>query len=429
VHRRRTISGRKGERGVVILLVAIVLLFVVGAMAVLAIDLVTFYTARSEAQLAADGAALTGARVLANSGATSDPTNFTLEANAHSLAITMATQVAVQNKVGGRNLNAGEVAVSFPNQASPGFGSNPRITVQVTRSDLPTFFARIWGRTQVTVTASATAEAYNPSGLTAMAGSGPPIAPVCVKPWVLPNLDPRPGITSTIFDASSGAITDASLMGWSDVLGPANLGAACTDCTGIPSGNPAPQAWKFYPGAQLSFPAPTQALPVCSVGFTAYRQSIAGCVQTPIACNGTVALDTSNYGLNRHSETADAVNCLTHSANDKGDSVDTLVSPPFQFLAGDDNPVVGVRETDVLVSDSLVTVPVYDSLVPVSGTVQVIGFVQLFLNPDGLHAPNAPNPVTIKTTIVNLAGCGTNATGQPILGNGASAVPVRLVTP
>ncbi len=48
------------------------MLFVVGAMAALSIDVVTLYTARSEAQLVADAAALAGARVLANSGVTSD---------------------------------------------------------------------------------------------------------------------------------------------------------------------------------------------------------------------------------------------------------------------------------------------------------------------------------------------------------------------
>src|SRR6267154_6483708 len=105
-------SGRNGERGIVILLVAIFLLFVVGAMAVLAIDVVTFYTARSEAQLAADGAALAGARVMANSGSTSNPT--VLEAQAQALATTAASNVATQNKVGGRNLASPEVTVSFP---------------------------------------------------------------------------------------------------------------------------------------------------------------------------------------------------------------------------------------------------------------------------------------------------------------------------
>jgi len=70
VRRRRKISRRKNQQGVIITLVAVFMLFVIGAMAALSIDVVTLYTARSEAQLAADAAALAGARVLANSGAT-----------------------------------------------------------------------------------------------------------------------------------------------------------------------------------------------------------------------------------------------------------------------------------------------------------------------------------------------------------------------
>ena len=79
------------------------MLFVLGAMAALAIDVVTFYTARSEAQLAADGAALAGARVLANSGATSDTTGTLLASveSSSGSAQTVATQVATQNVVGG----------------------------------------------------------------------------------------------------------------------------------------------------------------------------------------------------------------------------------------------------------------------------------------------------------------------------------------
>jgi hypothetical protein len=62
--------------------------------------------------------------------------------------------------------------------------------------------------------------------------------------------------------------------------------------------------------------------------------------------------------------------------------------------------------------------------------VTIIGFVQLFLSPDGIAVPvTGPNTGHIKTTVVNLVGCGTNATGQPILGNGASPVPVRLISP
>ncbi len=106
----------KRERGIVIVLVAVVMLFVVGAMAALSIDVVTLYTARSEAQLAADAAALAGARVLANSGATSDRTG-TLLTSVETIpgpASVVATQVAEQNQVGGTYLTGANItAISF----------------------------------------------------------------------------------------------------------------------------------------------------------------------------------------------------------------------------------------------------------------------------------------------------------------------------
>jgi hypothetical protein len=414
----KNISRQKGERGVVILLVAVFLLFVVGAMAALAIDVVTFYTARSEAQLAADGAALAGARVLANSGMTSKPLDAALVSSAETVATSVAKKVATNNKVGGRNLDpATEVTVTFPVE-----GSNPQVRVQVTRSDLPTFFARIWGRTQVAVAASATAEAYNPSGLNATLGEAPPIAVACVKPWVLPNIDPRNG--NPIFDKTTGAIQNPPLLGDPTVLFSANCEGTCNPSP--PS--PPPSKWQFYAGDQSSFPAPTRSLPTCNVALNDYQTSIAGCVQTPISCNGTVNLDL-NPDSNRNRDTAHAVNCLTHTLADKGDSIDTLggPNPPFQFIGGLDNPVAGAQGANILVSDSLVTVPVYDSSAPfLSTSVQVIGFVQLFLNPNGTKASPGGGP--IDTRVVNLVGCGTNATGQAVLGNGPSAIPVRLIS-
>src|ERR1700688_299978 len=111
-HRSHPNSRRRNnEQGVVILLVAVVMLFVVGAMAALSIDVVTLYTARSEAQVAADSAALAGARVLANSGATSDTTGTTSMGNAWNLAKAVAIQVAEQNKVAGTNLTDAEVTL------------------------------------------------------------------------------------------------------------------------------------------------------------------------------------------------------------------------------------------------------------------------------------------------------------------------------
>src|SRR5713101_8145705 len=387
------------EQGVIITLVAVVMLGVVGAMAALSIDVVTLYTARSEAQLAADGAALAGARVLANSGMTSNTTDAALTSNAETLASTVATQVARNNEVGGRNLAGSEVTVTFPNVGSPGFGTNPHVTVRVQRTDLPTFFARIWGSTQLTVAASATAEAYNPSGTNALGGPTTPVAPTCVKPWLLPNMSPNPGPTNPqIFDPVKGAILDTNLLGWETDPG-TRLRADCTTC----ATSSTPNKWRYYPGDPADFPPPNASSVVCPgcVGFTPYQLSISGCVQTPISCNSTVSIDTASYPT-RDAETATAVTGMTHSNADEGDSVDDAAapSPPFQFLTGADNPVVlsgaVAAGRDVMVSDSLVTVPVINTppWPPASGfpSVQIIGFVQLFLNSNGNATPNTgPN--------------------------------------
>jgi len=420
------------------MLVAVVMLFVIGAMAALSIDVVTLYTARSEAQLAADGAALAGARVLANSGMTSDPNAASdgLMTNAQGLAQKVAIQVAQSNTVGGA---VGDIVVGFNGSTtSPCVTlmpvANPCITVQVQRTDLPTFFARIWGRTTLTVRASATAEAYNPSNVPGISVGGKlPVAPICVKPWLLPNIDPISG--GAIFDTTSGAITATTLLG-GPPPGPTRLKLACGptgDCTTLPK----PQVWQYYPGDPVSFPAPTTALPTCNpVLTTAYQESVAGCIQTPISCNSQLNIDMSDDDT-RNSETADAVNCLTHASAGEGDAVDLTAaaapSPPFQFLVGADNPIAVVNtslaDKDVMVSDSLVTVPVFnsgDGTVAPSNPVQIVGFVQLFLSPQGTATP--PNS-HMKTTVINMAGCGTVASGQPILGNGASPVAVRLISP
>jgi len=417
----------------VIMLVAVFILFVVGAMAALSIDAVTLYTARSEAQLAADAAALAGARVLANSGLTSAAAG-PMGAEDHARRI--ATQVAAGNKVGGKYLNSAgtctvgaEISVCF-NDGDASFGTNPHVTVTVQRTDLPTFFARLWGRTQVTVGASATAEAYNPSGANALGVATPsPVAPICAKPWLLPNKDPSAG-GAPIFDPTTGAITTTTLLGQT-YPGIVRLRPRCINCTPPP---PLPVTWRYYPGDPTSFPAPTKALPSCVPALTTgYEESIAGCIQTPIKCNSPANIDTSNYAT-RRMETAHAVNCLTHTEANKGDQVDTAAapSPPFQFLAGDDNPIPGLAGSDVTVSDSLVTVPVFDSndtTSPIS-PVTVIGFVQLFLSPDGNATPTVGgNLGYVKTTVINMVGCGSGATGTQILGNGASPVAVRLISP
>jgi hypothetical protein len=142
--------------------------------------------------------------------------------------------------------------------------------------------------------------------------------------------------------------------------------------------------------------------------------------------------------LQLRGDTDNAVNCLTNASANNGDYVDPAFGPlnflPFQFLAGASNPLVQAGTisagTDVLVSDSIATVPIYNSVAGTAPgtTVTVIGFVQLFLNSTGTETPPGSGQTT--TTIINIAGCGTGVSAvQPILGNGASPVPVRLITP
>jgi hypothetical protein len=429
VRRYRTHLRGNNEQGVVILLVAVFMLFVVGAMAALSIDVVSLYTARSEAQLAADSAALAGARVLANSGLTSTSLG---PAAAEAVATAVATQVATHNDVGGRRLKNAEVTVTFGGTT---FVTNPHVTVQVQRTDLPTFFARIFGSSKLTVGASATAEAYNPSLLTGLTtGGGPPVAPICVKPWLLPNIDPTSLSTNPIF-TPTGAIFDNTLVGKGWPSGPPSpnlngLYARCSDCSG---GIPTPLPGAYYPGAidAADFPAPTQALPACSNGFKPYQLAVAGCVQQPVSCGPTafVNIDVTAYGASRDSDTLQAAECLIHyGAALDTDSIDpTPPSPPFDFLAGNQNPVASAG-TDVVVSDSLVTIPVINAP---TNPAQVIGFLQVFLNPQSgtLPLPIPAGPDQLPVTIINMAGCGSSVTGNPILGNGASPVAVRLISP
>lgn len=428
MRRKKNISGRKDEQGIVIVLVAVVMLFVVGAMAALSIDVVTLYTARSEAQLAADAAALAAARVLANSGTTSD---FGLLAGAETRARNVARHVAEQNQVGGKLVAPGEITVSFGGTDN----TNPTVTVSVKKNDLPTFFARIWGTKFVTVGATATAEAYNPSGPPRATATATPVAPICVKPWLLPNKDPSPG-GNTIFNPS-GNITNTNLLGFTNTMTLACPGANGA-CTTLPAST---AAWSYFPGDDATtFPHPTNSLPTCNPALTTnYQESVAGCIQIPISCSSSALtpanIDTNPYpSSGRNPDTADAVNCLTHATNNDGDTVTSTAPPaaPFEFFAGADNPVAVVDPTlsgkPVMVSDSLVTVPVFDDTGYNPGwtSVPIIGFVQLFLNPAG--TATLPGG-SVSTTVINIAGCGTGATGTPILGNGASPVAVRLISP
>src|SRR5690348_4260618 len=171
---------RNRQAGVSLVLSAILLLVMV-AMAALAIDGVHLYLARSEAQRAADAAALAGAQSLVDDGYTSGLVSATV---AQTIARQRAETVGTLNLVAGQapSITDGDVTFDFSR------AGDPLVTVVAQRSaarsnPIPTFFARMWGYRTSDVSATATAEAFNPSG------SGQAAAITCMKPWVLPNCD------------------------------------------------------------------------------------------------------------------------------------------------------------------------------------------------------------------------------------------------
>ena len=174
---------RKSERGVTMVLVAVALVSVL-AMAALAVDVLALYVARSEAQRAADAGALAAAKMFAFTGYTSNLTVTQITqaqlcvtggAGSTAAANVAAEAVISQNKVSGQAATLYHIDCNF---SQP---ENPRVTITVQRTGLPVLFGRIWASAASSVSATARAEAFNPSGGTV------PIAVGSVKPWLLPN--------------------------------------------------------------------------------------------------------------------------------------------------------------------------------------------------------------------------------------------------
>jgi len=213
---------RHRERGVTMVFVALAMVAII-SMAALSIDVITLYLAKQEAQRSADSAALAAAKVLSLSGITGDPNNSSdnwslicgPDDGTNGLATRMAKAVANQNAIAGGPVTAtptvtygGANSSDCTALSGTGFGLNPIVTVQLTRGSLPTFFSRIWGNTGNTVSATATAEVFNPSN-SGISGNQPtgtlvPVQPRCVKPWVVPNQDPRHDTSGSVGNCTGG---------------------------------------------------------------------------------------------------------------------------------------------------------------------------------------------------------------------------------
>ncbi|HEX6251017.1 MAG TPA: pilus assembly protein TadG-related protein, partial [Gemmatimonadaceae bacterium] len=146
------------ERGSVTVIVALTITALI-AMLALGIDLGALFTARSEAQRAADAAALAGASAFLEYQ----------QENARSEAIERAVQFATVNTIRGTAIAPEEVTVSVDLNEST-------VTARVRRNGVSAWFARLFGVDSVAIGAEATAWA------------GAAGAAQCVKPFAVPDL-------------------------------------------------------------------------------------------------------------------------------------------------------------------------------------------------------------------------------------------------
>ena len=453
--RRPTRSG-KGEQGQTIVLVA-VSLFAILSMAALAIDVTTLYVASTEAQQAADAAALAGAKAFVTSGYTTHPAGYSstdmICNGSNGLADYAAQSALAANTVSG-------VVPTITTSCDFTDHENPRITVHVQRSALPVFFARIWGATSPTTSSTATAEAYNPSG----SSTKTPIQVAGVKPWLLPNCDPTnsspvnsncPGGTFAPFvDPVTGAIKNGgSFIGTQIVLAtPSSAGAATVSTT------PSPPTFTFYP---LDIPEnpPTPLCPACSSGNHGIYRDSEQCFNPATFTCGQIVNDTNpsdavldprmSYGTGALKPLTDSgTQCLVHQTTfSPAPPLDCSGGPynqdcfvvsgagnPILITPGHLNPDQPLRAAQYISrSDSVVTVPLFDipgdNLCPappgncspsLSNSAPVVGFLQL-----GIQASTSSG--NVQAVILNASGCNSTPSGTPVSGGNVASIPVRLI--
>jgi type II secretory pathway pseudopilin PulG len=490
IPRSRIRGNRTQERGITMLLVALAMVAIIG-MAALSIDVITLYLAREEAQHSADSAALGAAKVLSLSGITGDPTNLSgnwghicgPDNGTNGLATRVAKAIATQNTVGGAvptTINVTYSAGSASSSAgtsdctslnNTAFGINPVVTVQIIRTGVPNFFSRVWGSTGTPVSATASAEAFNSSNSASVAPSGIiPVQPRCVKPWIVPNLDPlNPSTTCTtncqpFVSLADGHIINPGMsvnggnatgvIGERFLLIPDCRHSITANCTPRPVGiqanhaatggyipNSPPPNLEYLPGQTLHASA---AVASGASAGSQYEQAIGGCDQTTVYYCGVPSASPIGNGpnmvdLGENPASTNGVLALVHEGNPNGsqpdgqDSFSTYGNPPsypFQIFPGSGNPTGLANTIPITASNSVVSIPIYDqvgntfttfSATPVPVT--IVGFLQVFINAADQYG-------NVDVTVLNVAGCGngnTTPVGTAITAN--SPVPVRLITP
>jgi Flp pilus assembly protein TadG len=398
-------------------MVTVALIAFIGLMG-MAIDLVSMYLGKSEAQRAADAAALAGAMVFVSSSCTSNSAGC-------AAAETAATNQAVT--VGKLNLVAG-AAPTIPNgnvSYDLSHAGDPLITV-VVNATLNTYFMNLFGVKTVNVSSTATAEAYNPSGST----SGPTFCVSCLKPFLVPNCDPiHTGSANPNCTGGTGGNAGGYFINTNGSI--ANPGVAPNGIIG--------ETWQLH-----SDQGPShwyEAAFDCSQSGSAFEANITACDTSAATCGSSLCvLDGKKVGPTNH-----AICSLigyTNSNSQDCTSVDSIAvnganTPPVTITAGSGNPFFpsGAKITQ---SASIVTVPVFDgsAVTPGKASVTIVGYLQMFIQSIDHHGTTD----TITATIMNASSCGKGGgscgiggsgqgTGGAVSGGGSGFIPVRLVHP
>jgi Flp pilus assembly protein TadG len=387
----------RSERGITLYLAAAGMFVLLGFIA-LAVDMGMLYQVRNDTQNIADAAALAGAReafVTPNS-------NKTLAAKEAAKSAARANYTP---------LAASDIRLRDADILVVDSSSEHTVSVTVRRTaangnPVRTFFAPIIGFPTVDVTALATAEAYIPTG-----GSGAPrFGAQCIKPWLLPDINPNTGQPFSAQDIG----TDIIIKG----------GDPQTDVAA---------AGQFYP-LDLQYNGIAPSCPSCgdpasnNTGANLYQSNIACCNGNTVICGDTrLNLQTGNMV----GPTQSGVLCLIHQTSLGTDSgQDILISVnPLSIQYGSNHP--GGSGGYGTSSESLVTVPVYDPatnpITPGQGSypsVLVNKMIQVFIrrvrNPQG----------TVESAIINVINCasppggGTSGSGPVAVGG---PIPLRLV--
>ena len=445
---------RPAEKGVTILLVAVAMVTLLG-MAALAIDVVSLYVARNEAQRAADTAALAAARTLAGSGITSDPGDTTgMRTSVLALALQAAQAAAGQHTVAGQTVASSDVTMA----PSFGNGSNPQVTITVRRTNLPTFFARIWGNRFSSVRAIAKAEAFNASG------SNIPINVSSVKPILIANCWNSAGNPQNLLGCGNSGnnryILDPNRN--YSVVDPNIIGSTLV----LREQNPTKQAmlgW-YYPLLVGNGPTDIPQAANCPSSMDVSCSGVGGNnFDDAIACAGTVPLScgkivTERLNVTVNSQACAALRCLIHADPNsfgltQGQDAINIAGSTVTIDGGANNPNSSLRNvTHISRSDSIITLPIADDPCPAGGGAGGGGlnFAYLFFDHGGnggeddevcANGSSVNVPIigflqvavrqiltsgNIEVVVLNAVGC-SGTSGTPISGGGLSPVPVRLI--